>query len=55
MKPDITFVKKIRDFEEEEKQRKEAEEKARKEKEKGESPEQMQNFIQGGGGSGIMR
>lgn len=55
LKPDITFVKKIRDLEEEEKQRKEAEEKARKEKEKGESPEQMQNFIQGGGGSGIMR
>ncbi len=55
LKPDITFVKKIRDLEEEEKQRKEAEEKARKAKEKGESPEQMQNFMQGGGGSGIMR
>lgn len=55
LKPDITFVKKIRDFEEEEKQRKEAEEKARKEKAKGENTEQMQNFMQGGGGSGIMR
>jgi hypothetical protein len=55
LKPDLTFVKKIRDLEEEEKQRKEAEEKARKEKEKGQSPDQMQNFMQGGGGSGIMR
>lgn len=55
LKPDITFVKNIRDFEEEEKQRKEAEEKARKEKEKGQSSEQMQNFMQGGGSSGFMR
>jgi len=55
LKPDLTFVKKIRDLEEEEKQRKEAEEKARKEKEKGQSPDQMQNMMQGGGGSGIMR
>jgi hypothetical protein len=55
LKPDITFVKKIRDLEEEEKQRKEAEEKAKKEKEKGESPQQMQNLMQGGGGTGIMR
>jgi hypothetical protein len=55
LKPDLTFVKKIRDLEEEEKQRKEAEEKARKENEQGESPQQMQNFMQGGGGSGIMR
>jgi hypothetical protein len=55
LKPDLTFVKKIRDLEEEERLRKEAEEKAKKEKEKGESPQQMQNFMQGGGGSGIMR
>ena len=55
LKPDLTFVKKIRDLEEEEKQRKEAEEKAKKEKENGESPQQMQNFMQGSGGSGIMR
>ena len=56
LKPDLTFVKKIRDFEEEEKQRKEAEEKAKKEKQKGnENPQQMQNFMQGSGGSGIMR
>ena len=55
LKPDLTFVKKIRDLEEEEKQRKEAEEKAKKEKEKGErgeSTDQMQNLIQGGSGSG---
>jgi hypothetical protein len=55
LKPDITFVKKIRDFEEEERMRKEAEEKAKKEKVKGESPQQMQNFMQGSGASGIMR
>lgn len=55
LKQDNTFVKNIRDFEEEEKQRKEAEEKARKEKEKGQGSEQMQNFMQGGGGSGFMR
>ena len=55
LKPDLTFVKKIRDFEEEERLRKEAEEKAKKEKEKGESPQQMQNLMQGGGGTGIMR
>lgn len=55
LKQDNTFVKNIRDFEEEEKQRKEAEEKARKEKEKGQNSEQMQNFMQGGGSSGFMR
>jgi hypothetical protein len=55
LKPDVTFVKKIRDIEEEEKQRKEAEEKARKEQEQGESPQQMQNLMQGGGGSGSFR
>lgn len=55
LKPDATFVKKIRDYEEEERLRKEAEEKARKEKEKGQSTEQMQNLLQGGGGSGFMR
>ncbi len=53
--PNKSFIKKIRDLEEEEKQRKEAEEKARKEKEKETKPEQMQNFMQGSGGSGIMR
>jgi hypothetical protein len=56
LKPDLTFVKKIRDLEEEERLRKEAEEKAKNEKEKGQSPEQMQNFMQGGGGgSSIIR
>lgn len=55
LKPNKTFIKKIRDLEEEEKQRKEAEEKARKEKEKENNPEQMQNLLQGTGGSGIMR
>lgn len=55
LKPDKTFVKKIRDLEEEEKQRKEEEEKARKEKEQENSPQQMQNPLQGTGGSGIMR
>ena len=55
LKPDKTFVKKIRDLEEEEKQRKEAEEKARKEKEQENSPQQMQNPLQGPGGSGILR
>jgi hypothetical protein len=55
LKPNKSFIKKIRDLEEEEKQRKEAEEKARKEKEQENNPEQMQNFLQGGGGSGIMR
>ena len=55
LKPDLNFVKKIRDLEEEEKQRKEAEEKARKEKEQENSPQQMQNPIQGSGVSGIMR
>ncbi len=49
LKPDLTFVKNVRDIEEEERLRKEAEEKARKEQENGESPEQMQNFIQGSG------
>lgn len=55
LKPDLNFVKNIRDFEEEERLRKEAEKKAKMEKEKGENPEQMQNFMQGGGGTGIMR
>ena len=56
LKPDLNFVKKIRDLEEEERLRKEAEEKAKKELEQRESPQQMQNFMQGsGGGSGIMR
>lgn len=50
LKPDLTFVKKIRDIEEEERLRKEAEEKAKKELEQRESPQQMQNFMQGGGG-----
>lgn len=57
LKPDLTFVKKIRDIEEEEKQRKEAEEKARKEQEKeqGETQDQMRNLMQGSGGSGSFR
>jgi hypothetical protein len=55
LKPDLNFVKKIRDLEEEEKKRKEEEEKARKEKEQENSPQQMQNPIQGSGGSGLMR
>jgi hypothetical protein len=55
LKPNESFIKKIRDLEEEEKLRKEAEEKARKEMEQERSPEQMQNFMQGSGGSGIMR
>jgi len=55
LKPNKLFIKKIRDLEEEEKLRKEAEEKARKEMEQEKSPEQMQNFMQGSGGSGIMR
>ncbi len=57
LKPDLTFVKKVRDIEEEEKQRKEAEEKARKEEEKeqGETQDQMKNLMQGGGGSGSFR
>jgi hypothetical protein len=51
MKPDLTFTKKIRDFELEEKLRKEAEEKARKELEnEREGSQQMQNMLQGGGG-----
>jgi hypothetical protein len=57
LKPDLTFVKKIRDIEEEEKQRKEAEEKARKEQEREKSGDQnqMQNMMQGGGRSGSFR
>ncbi len=57
LKPDLSFVKKVRDIEEEEKQRKEAEEKARKEqeKERGESQDQMRNSMQGGSGSGSFR
>ncbi len=49
VKPDPTYVKKIRDVELEEKKRKEAEEKARKEQENQNKPQQMQNSIQGGG------
>jgi hypothetical protein len=55
LKPDLNFIKKIRDIEEEEKQRKEAEEKARKEQEQGENPQQIQNSLQGGSGSGSFR
>jgi hypothetical protein len=53
LKPDSSFVKKIRDLELEEKMRKEAEEKAKKESEQREKPQQMQNMMQGGGGSGM--
>ena len=49
VKPDPTFVKNVRDLEEEEKQRKAAEEKARKEKEEENRTQPMQNLIQGGG------
>ena len=49
VEPDPTYVKNIRDPEQEEKDRKAAEEKARKEKEKQNNPVQMQNLIQGGG------
>ncbi len=56
LKTDINFVKNIRDFEEEERLRKEAEEKARKELERGEeSPAQMQNVIESGGRPGRLR
>jgi hypothetical protein len=48
VKPDHSFVKNIRDFEQEEKARKEAEEKAKKAKE-GENRQQMQDFMQGSG------
>lgn len=49
LKPDLKFVKKIRDLELEEKQRKEAEEKARKDAENRNNPVQNQNMLQGGG------
>jgi hypothetical protein len=55
LKPDLNFVKGIRDLEEEERLRKEAEKKARQEAEKGEDSDQMQNFMQGGSDSGIIR
>ncbi len=48
VKPDQSFVKNIRDLEQEEKARKEAEEKAKKEKE-GKNRQQMQDFMQGSG------
>ena len=48
VKPDYSFVKNIRDFEQEEKARKEAEEKAKKAKE-GENRQQMQDLMQGSG------
>ena len=51
--PDITFVKKIRDLEMEEKQRKAAEEKARDAKENPERPSQNQNNMFQGGGTGV--
>jgi len=55
LKPDITFVKKIRDLEQEEKERKEAEEKALKEKQGEKEPQQMQNLMQGSGSSGMFK
>ncbi len=54
VKPNPTYVKNIRDPEQEEKERKEAEEKARKANEQQNNPQQMQNLIQGGG-SNILR
>ncbi len=48
VKPDYSFIKNIRDFEQEEKARKEAEEKAKKAKE-GENRQQMQDLMQGSG------
>ncbi len=47
--PNPTYVKNIRDPEEEEKARKEAEEKARQQNEQQNNPQQMQNLIQRGG------
>jgi hypothetical protein len=52
LSPDNLFVKKIRDIELEEKQRKEAEEKARKEKEQENKPQMQQNMMPGSGGAG---
>lgn len=52
LKPDITFIKNIRDLELEEQKRKEAEEKARKEAEQRETPTDTQEMFQGGSGSG---
>jgi hypothetical protein len=49
IKPDPTFVKNVRDLEEEEKKRKEAEEKALREKEEENRGEPLQNVIPGGG------
>ena len=49
IKPDETFVKNIRDLEEEAKKRKEAEEKELREKEEENKTQPLQNVIQGGG------
>lgn len=50
LKPNKSFIKNIRDLEEEERLRKEAEKKARMEEEQGQDSDQMQNFMQGGSG-----
>ncbi|NOR76556.1 MAG: hypothetical protein GQ525_15550 [Draconibacterium sp.] len=58
LKHDITFVKNIRDLEQEEKLRKEAEDKAREERENPNRPQQDQNqnnMLQGGSGGEIIR
>lgn len=52
LKPDYSFIKNIRDFELEEKQRKAAEKKAREEKENPDRPKQNQNNMMQGGSSG---
>ncbi len=52
LKPDLTFVKNIRDFELEEQQRKAAEKKAREERENPDRPQQNQNNMMQGGSSG---
>ncbi len=55
LKRDLTFVKNMRDFESEERQRKAAEKKAREEKENPDRPKQNQNqnnMFQGGGTGG---
>jgi hypothetical protein len=52
LSPNPLFVKKIRDIELEEKQRKEAEEKAKKEKEEENKPQMQQNMMPGSGGAG---
>lgn len=53
LRPNKSFIKNIRDLEEEERLRKEAEKKARMEQEQGQDSDQMQNFMQGG--SGVIR